>query len=462
MTLKKQILNDKQNIISDVQQLVRIPSVPNAAEPGMPFGYDMHNALKYVLDLAAKMGFKVRMLDGYCGYVEYGEGELYVGILSHVDILDAGDMWVIPPFEGRIADNKIYGRGTMDNKGPLIAALYALKAVRDSGKKLNKKVRLIVGTDEERYYTDIKHYLQLEKPPIAGFTLDGQFPVVYAEKGLSMNEYRGVFEQGDEERIVYIKSGKSENTVPGYCEAYLRTERKDEIVNAISVFSRENRHNMSVRLVDDGVIIESYGMETHSMALEMGINAIFPVISFLNKLHFGKGDTRRLITFLNNYLCFDLYGESLGINYEDSFSGKLTLNWGILEYDGNEVRIRLDIRYPITCDFVEAKERLREIFESEGFTEYECSYWDPVYFPKEHFLIETLLRSYRQVTKDKTEPVVSGSGSYSKVMPNIAAFGAIFPGGNQAWHRVNEFIDIDDLMKMTEIYANAIIELASL
>ena len=102
------------------------------------------------------------------------------------------------------------------------------------------------------------------------------------------------------------------------------------------------------------------------------------------------------------------------------------------------------------------------IFESEGFTEYECYYWDPVYFPKEHFLIETLLRSYRQVTKDKTEPVVSGSGSYSKVMPNIAAFGAIFPGGNQAWHRVNEFIDIDDLMKMTEIYANAIIELASL
>ena len=462
MTLRKHIKEDEQNIISSVQQLVRIPSVQKDALPGMPFGRDMYRALQYVLDLASDMGFTVKMLDGYCGYIEYGEGDLYVGVLSHVDICEAGDMWAIPPFEGRISDKKIYGRGTMDNKGPLIAALYALKAVRDSGRKLNKKVRLIIGTDEERYYQDMAYYLKKEKPPIAGFTLDGQFPVVYAEKGLAMMEYRGSFPQGDDERIVYIKGGTSENTVPGYCEAYLRTERQDEIISSISAFSRENRHNMSVRLVDGGVIIESYGMPTHSMALEMGINAIFPVISFLNKIHFGKGNARRLITFLNNYLGFDLYGEKLGVNYEDSFSGKFTLNFGIIDYDGENAVIRLDIRYPVTCDFEEAAGRLKEIFGTEGFEEAERSYWNPVYFPKEHFLIEALLKSYRQVTRDRTEPVVCGSGSYSKVIPNIAAFGAIFPGGNQAWHRVNEFIEIDSLLKMTEIYANAIIELASL
>lgn len=150
------------------------------------------------------------------------------------------------------------------------------------------------------------------------------------------------------------------------------------------------------------------------------------------------------------------------MNFEDGFSGKFTVNFGIIDYDGREARVRLDIRYPVTCDFEESANALKEVFNSNGFDEFECSYWDPVYFPKEHFLIKALLKAYRQVTKDKTDPLVSGSGSYSKVIPNVAAFGAIFPGGNQAWHRVNEFIEIDSLLKMSEIYANAIVELGLL
>ena len=394
MTLKKMIQNEKDNMIFSLQELIRIPSVKQKGTVGMPFGEDMNKALEYVLALAESMGFKVKMLDGYCGYIEYGEGDLYVCVISHVDICVAGDMWAVPPFEGRIIDGKIYGRGTMDNKGPLIAALYALKAVKDSGKKLNKKVRFIIGTDEERYYEDMKYYLKKEKPPIAGFTLDGHFPAVYAEKGLAMMEYRGVFEQEEEERIIYIKGGTCENTVPGYCEAFLETERKMEIVNTLSLFACETRHNMSVRIVETGVIIESYGMETHSMALEMGINAICPLISFLNRIHFGKGKVRKLIAFLNNYLGFDIYGEKLGVNFEDGFSGKFTVNFGIIDYDGREARVRLDIRYPVTCDFEESANALKEVFNSNGFDEFECSYWDPVYFPKEHFLIKALLKAY--------------------------------------------------------------------
>jgi len=462
MNFKKEINDEREKIISSLQDLVKIISIQQEGSEGMPFGKEMNDALVYVLDLAENMGFHVKMLDGYCGYVEYGEEDLYIGVFSHVDICSAGDMWAVPPFEGRIIDNKIYGRGTMDNKGPLIAALYALKAVKESGRKLNKKVRLIIGTDEERYFKDMAHYLQIEKPPIAGFTLDGHFPVVYAEKGLAMLEYRGDFPQNDDERIVYLKGGTVENTVPGYCEAFLSTNRPEEIVTSLSKFAIENRHNMSARIVENGVVIESYGMETHSMALEMGINSICPMISFLYRIGFGKGQVRGLITFLNDYLGHDIYGEKLGVDYSDSFSGKLTINFGIIEFDGENAVIRLDIRYPVTCDFVETLERLKHIFDSNGFKEYERSYWDPVYFPKEHFLIEALLKAYRQVTKDKSEPIVSGSGSYSKVIPNVAAFGAIFPGGNQAWHRVNEYIEIDSLIKMTEIYAHAIYELVSL
>lgn len=462
MNFKKQISEDRDNIITAAQELVRIKSIKEKGVEGMPFGEKMYEALTYVLNLAEKMGFSVKMLDGYCGYVEYGEGDLYIGIISHVDICGEGEMWAVPPFEGRIVDNKIYGRGSMDNKGPLIAALYALKAVKDTGKKLNKKVRFIIGTDEERYYEDMRHYLKVEKPPIAGFTLDGHFPVVYAEKGLAMMEYRGGFCQTGKERIAYLKGGTAENTVPGHCEAFLQTERQMEIVNELTLFSRESRHNMSARIEDDGVIIESCGMETHSMALEMGINAICPMISFLNRIHFGEGKTRKLISFLNNYLGYDIYGEKLGVNCEDSFSGKFTVNFGIIHYDGETATVRLDIRYPVMCKFEESADRLKEVFQENGFEETERSFWDPVYFPKEHFLIEALLRAYRQVTKDRSGPIVSASGSYSKVIPNIAAFGAIFPGGNPAWHRVNEYIEIDSLLKMAEIYATAIYELGSL
>ncbi len=461
MDFKKQIAPYKNDMIRATQDLVRIRSVKEKGSGDQPFGQGMAEALDYVLNLAEELGFTVKNLEGYCGYAEYGEGDLHVGVISHVDTCDEGEMWAVEPFGAKIIKNRIYGRGTMDNKGPLIAALYALKAVRDSGQKINKKVRFIIGTDEERYYEDMHYYLAHENPPIAGFTLDGQFPVVYAEKGLSMMEYRGHFPQDGPERIAYIRGGTAENSVPGYCKAFLLTQRKSEIVSLLTLFARENRHNMTAKVVEEGVIIESFGMETHSMALEMGINAISPIIRFLTYLKFGGKPVQEMISFIDESFGFDLYGKGFGIQWEDEFSGKLTVNFGILSLEEDEVTVRFDVRYPVTCSFKDVAEKVRLIFNKSGFAEVENTYWEPVYFPREHFLIKALLKAYRQVTKDFGEPIASGSGSYSKIIPNIAAFGAIFPGENPAWHRVNEYIDIDDMMKMAEIYAAAIYELAS-
>lgn len=461
VNFNKQIEYYREEMIASTQQLIQIPSLRGQGGPGRPFGKGMSDALDFVLSKAKALGFTVKNLDGYCGYAEYGEGDLYIGILSHVDTCPEGEMWIVPPFEARIMDNRIYGRGAMDNKGPLMAALFGMKAVMDSGKKLNKKIRLIIGTDEERYYEDIAYYLSKEKPPIAGFTLDGQFPVVYAEKGLAMMEYSGVFSQEKNERIEYIKGGTSENTVPGHCKAFLCTARKSEIITKLSLFAKENRHNMTGKITEEGVIIESFGMETHSMALEMGINAISPLIRFLNQLQFGGDSVREMIQYLDETIGYDLYGRGFGIESEDEFSGKLTLNFGIFSLENDVATVRFDLRYPVTCDFKVASKKITESFQKNGFVQREKSYWDPIYFPKEHFLIKALLKSYREITKDLSEPISSGSGSYSKVMPNIAAFGAIFPGESLAWHQVNENIDIDNLIKMSKIYASAIYELAN-
>lgn len=462
MTTKAVMLKYKEDLITSVQELVRIKSVPEAPLPGKPFGEGMNNALCYVLALAESMGFTTKNLDGYCGYAEYGEGDLYIGILSHVDICPEGEMWGVPPYGGVIQDNRIYGRGVLDNKGPLLAALYALKAVKDSGKKLNKKIRLIIGTDEQRYYKDMEHYLSLEKPPIAGFTLDGQFPVVFAEKGLAMVEFSGKISQDCGEYIQFIQGGIRENTVPGNCKALLITDRKSEIVKQVSNFAKEHRHNMQAKITANGVLIESFGMETHSISLEQGINAITAMLDFLDALSFGSEEIQQTIHFLHSKIGFEIYGDSLGIAYEDEFSGKLTVNLGVLNFDGETMNVRLDLRYPVTCNYDASYRKMRDLFMENGFSPVENSYWEPTYFPREHFLIEALLKSYQKVTKDKSEPTWSGSGSYSKSIPNIAAFGAIFPGESLAWHQKNEYIDIDSLMKTCEIYAEAICELGSL
>lgn len=461
MDFRKQINKKRNEIIASTQELIQIKSLKEPGVEGMPFGKGMNHALNYVLDKAEKMGFKVKNLDGYCGYAEYGEGEYYIGIFSHVDTCKEGDGWTVPPFEGKIMNNRIYGRGSLDNKGPLIAALYGMKAVMDLDKPPKIKIRLIIGTDEERYYEDMKHYLSKEKPPIAGFTLDGQFPVVFAEKGLSMMEYRGLFTQEKGERISFIEGGVSENTVPEYCKALLLTGRKSEIISKLILFAKENRHNMTARAVKEGVEIESFGLATHSMAVEMGINAICPLLVFLKQLEFGGECVQGMIQYIDDVLGDDIYGHRLDVAFSDEFSGNLTINFGIFSYQNDEAKARFDIRYPVTCDFRHVSKKITESFEKNGFTLQENSYWDPVYFPKEHFLIEALLKAYREVTKDYSDPISSGSGSYSKVILNVAAFGAIFPGESQAWHQANEYVDIDNLIKMSEIYATAIYELAN-
>ncbi len=212
---KKMINDSKDEMVSCARNLIRIKSVQEAAEPGMPFGKGMNEALEYVLGVAEKMGFRTRNLDGYCGYAELGEGDTYIGLFGHVDIYgDESYAWKYGLYDATLEDGRIYGNGALD-KGSLVTLLYAFRAVKDSGVSLKKKVRLIIGTDEGKRYTDIKKYLQEEKAPIAGFTADGYFPVVYAEKGLSAFDYEVEIPQDSEERIEYIHGGISENIVPG-------------------------------------------------------------------------------------------------------------------------------------------------------------------------------------------------------------------------------------------------------
>lgn len=461
MNFSKQILELKNDIVQGVQNLIRIPSVQQPPLEDKPFGESMSQALCYVLSLAEELGFKVSNLDGYCGYAEYGEGELYIGVFTHVDVYaEESSAWKHDIYGGQLKDGKIYGNGALD-KGALIAALYALKVIKDSGIVLNKKIRLVVGTDEGKRYTDIKRYLEEERTPIAGFTVDGFFPVVYAEKGVSMLEYEKNIRQEEAERIEFIKGGVSENIVPGYCSAKLITERKSEIVRLLKKYVMENRRNLSARIVEDGVFVESFGVEFHCMAIEKGINSVSQMLSFLAYIKFGNCQLQETISFLDKSVGFEIYGESLGIATEDDFSGKLTFNIGYFNFEKDRLLMRFECRFPIICNYELTVALIREKMNAAGFKENESKYWNPTYLPRNHFLIETLLAAYRETTKDDSEPIVSSCISYATAMPNVAAFGAIFPGEEECTYRANECIDIENLLRAAEIYAAAIHKLAT-
>ena len=458
---KKMISDSKDDMVSCAQNLIRIKSVQEEAQPGMPFGKGMNDALEYVLEVAGEMGFVTRNLDGYCGYAELGEGDTYIGLFGHVDIYgDESYAWKYGLYDATLENGKIYGNGALD-KGSLVTLLYAFKAVRDAGVPLKKKVRLIIGTDEGKRYTDIKKYLQEEKAPIAGFTADGYFPVVYAEKGLSAFDYEISIPQDSDERIEYIHGGISENIVPGYCCAKLITDRKEEIVAAMRSFINEKRVDITAKMTDDGLLLESYGVEYHCMAIERGENSIMQLIDFLVSIDFGCSQMKQVLRFLNEKIGSEIYGESLGVSIEDSFSGKLTFNIGLLDFENDRMHMRCDCRFPVICDFERTSKIITGNFKSAGFVEKEFRYWNPTYLPRNHFLIQTLLDVYRKITRDRSEPVVSSCISYATVMPNVAAFGMLFPGEREINYQANEYIDIDNMVRAAEIYAEAICQLAN-
>lgn len=219
----EQILNNKideykEELLKSIIEVINIPSIKGEAKIDAPFGEDVRNALTRALEIAENLGFRTKNLNNHIGYAQYGEGEDYIGILGHLDVVDVGEGWKFPPFSGHIENGKIYGRGVLDNKGPVISALYALYAIKESGLKINKPVRIIFGTDEESGFKDIPYYLEKEKPPIMGFTPDCKYPVVYGERGRANVQFEADYNDENYEKIIgeffdflngYILSGKN-------------------------------------------------------------------------------------------------------------------------------------------------------------------------------------------------------------------------------------------------------------
>ncbi len=455
----------KEQIVSSTCELIKIPSVNAESDnPSMPFGKDCSRALEYVLDLANNLGFKTKNIDGYCGYVEFGEGEELMGIIGHLDVVPEGENWTYPPFSATIANGNIYGRGSIDDKGPVIASLYAMKAVMDNC-KIKKRVRLILGLNEERDWKCIEYYKNHEEIPNFGFSPDADFPCIYAEKSLLNVHLKSNYETNDRIKIVSIDySNNAMNVVPKFCSIKLNIDNDiniDECINNLRKITENHNFNITVRKeTDNCIILNSFGISAHSAHPDLGVNAISNIIISLDELLEMYNINIELLSMFRRYIHTQYNGDDLNINYPDE-SGKLTLNVARFFLENNTLGISMNLRIPVHTSIDTIKNNFNNVFEKTSIIVDFDGEKNSLYIPKDNDLVTTLCSIFNEVTGKNEEPITIGGATYARAFPNCVSFGANMPGDEDMCHKVDEFISIDNLILATKIYSTAIYNLCS-
>lgn len=412
-------------IKNSLKQVIQIPSVEDKPQQNMPFGKGVHDALNFVLDLANSLGFETKNYDNYIGEVIWGEGE-EMAILTHLDVVPVGKEsdWIYPPFSGEEVDGKIYGRGTMDDKGPAIVCLYCMKALRDEGFVPNKKIKLILGCNEESGWRCIDHYNKVAKMPDFGFSPDADFPVLYAEKGILHVEF--AFDNTlDLERL---EGGDRINVVCDKCEA-------------IAPFIESLAQDYGVEMVGEKLF--TYGKTAHGSTPDKGINAIHKMVCYLES-----------IELLNSSIRENLFEDKFGFTSLCDDTGHLTLSPNVITVKGDKILVRVDIRYPSTYDGKKLMEDLKKIAPYKVL-----SHQLPLYNDKESFLIKTLLNIFNETMGTNYEPMAIGGGTYARALKMGTAFGPEMPGEESTIHQPNEYVTIENLKLQFTMYKKAIKEL---
>jgi len=462
--LNEIVENKKGEIISSIKELIQIKSVlEKTSEKDKPFGKGICKALDYVLNLGEKLGLKSDNVDGYAGYLEIGEGREMIGVLCHVDVVPEGSGWDYPPYDAQLHDGKIFGRGAVDDKCPTIASIFALKAIRESGLPVSKRARVIIGTDEETQGRGIKYYLKNREKPLYGFSPDAEFPVVFAEKGIL--RFRLIKKIKDNKQkgetcLVRLTGGDKVNIVPDYAKAEIETSCKDlEIIQEQIKHPYANRGIKITRESATKVLIESFGKSAHASLPEEGENAINQLVDFLKNLHFQPDDSYEFIKLLSGNFGADIYGRKLNIDFKDKVSGQLTVNFGLIDIDSKEGKAVFDIRYPVLTKKEGVWDKLNKLALSKNVEIEEIQHKPPLYVDQDAKLIKSLQKVYYEMTNQEPKLISIGGGTYCRYLDNFVAFGPVFPGQKELAHQKNEYILINDLVKITKIYAQAIYEL---
>lgn len=460
MDLHKEVLKYKDELIKDLQDSIRIKSVEEEAKPGMPFGEGPAKALEHFLSVGEKLGFKAENFDNYAGHIDFGtdDQEEMVGILGHVDVVPEGTGWDHDPYGAEIVDNKMFGRGTLDDKGPMMICLYAMKALKDAGVPLKRKVRMILGANEETGWGCMKHYFEkLQMPhPAVSFTPDSEFPVTFAEKGI----LRALFKVKTDADIA-VKAGNVFNAVPESTTITLPLSYKEAIERELPLYNEGKENKVSFEITENKIVVTSKGVAAHAAHPSLGYNSLSALMIFLGRLDIKENGFKEMVKFFNDKIQMEFNGKLLGLNLVDEPSGEITINFGKCYVENGELIVSMDMRFPVTFEAESIKEKLFTVLSEYGLTFEPLKEEKPLYVPKDNFLVKTLMEVYQDMTGDmESQPISTGGGTYAKAVSNCVAFGALLKGTPDSMHQKNECIDLASLDTLLPLFVETIYRLA--
>ncbi len=438
-------LQEANSILSD---FIKIPSVydEKTIAEGQPFGLEVNRALRYIGDRAERDGFEVSYNDGYATEISFGHGPL-IGVYAHADVVPVSGTWTYPPFSGTITDTRIYGRGATDDKGPAVASYMAMRLLKDHGLIDGYRVRLVIGGNEERGSACLHHYFHALKKPhaVAGFTPDGEFPLIYGEKGITNYKIEGRATLGPIHRI---KAGVVSNSVADRAEAVL--DRDPSLEKALAATG----YHYSISHDDKTTTVTILGKAAHGSLPQLGVNAGIQLLQVLGD-HYQLELLQQLA-----YQYVEPFGRHLDAYYESELLHYSTYNVGLIHYQNNLFSMVVNFRYPET---VSVKDTIKQIQKITPLPITVTMTSRHLLFDPQSAMVQTLLRAYQEESGDtKTAMMTIGGGTYAKEAENIIAFGPGFPGQDDHIHDFDEKIDLADFHRSIAIYARAINDLGRL
>ena len=444
----------KETMLRELQELVAIPSVlSDETTPTAPFGKEVKQALDWFLEKGREQGYAVKNVADVAGHLEIGQGEELLGILGHVDVVPVGEGWTKDPFGGEIQEGRLYGRGAIDDKGPTIAAWTALNMLKDADVEFIKRIRLIIGTDEESGFRCVERYFKTEEMPTMAFAPDADFPIINAEKGIADLVF-STFSMYEDAILESFIAGYRTNMVPDKATAILNGQL-EEWQEEFKGFCREHQVTGVVEQHNGSTELTLNGKAAHAMEPDNGINAGILLALFLKDRL--EGDGQKFVAFVADTFYQDSRGRKLGLDFTDEQSGDTTFNAGIIRFVKNKTAmINVSMRYSVSYPF----EEKMAAYQLEDFVVDIASNSPPHYVDENDPFIKTLQSAYEKQTGNKAELIAIGGGTYARVLDKGVAFGMLFPGEPDVAHQADEFVDIDNLIKATAIYAEAIYQLA--
>lgn len=455
---------DKQQTLVDaVCRLVAIDSVEGEPAPGAPFGPGPAAALDEALKLVEEWGLSATNHEGYVGTANLNDQEDALHILGHLDVVAPGDGWTVTaPYSPKVVGDMIYGRGTDDDKGPLVASLLAMKAVKDLGIPLTKNCRCILGTNEESGSGDIAWYFARHPFAPATFSPDSGFPVVNTEKGGLKPLFTAQWPlQQELPRLAWLHGGIRINVLPGDASAAIEGLSIDDVQPAARDITARTGITFTFGEEDGLTVVRAKGTGSHAAWPEGGNNAITGLIALLCTLPLADGPCKDYLNALNTLMPHgDYYGKAIGIAQEEPISGKLTVAFTLLEITETGLRGLFDSRVPLCATESNCLHVAKAAFEAKGFT-FEGHQHAPHHTPADSPFVQTLLKRYEQYTGLKGECLSTGGGTYVHEIPGGVAFGCTLPGFDTHLHGADERVRISDLMLSAKLFAHIIIDLCA-